>query len=93
MTFETFDSLLSQPFELESAEGYRLPLQLAECQRACAGGPPGGFSLIFETDVQPHWPQGTYWLHHPALTPEILFVVPIGPPPASGLMRYQIVFG
>lgn len=93
MTFETFNPLLSQSFEFESAEGSRLPIHLAECQRTRAGGPRPGFSLVFESEDQPPWPQGNYWLHHPGLPAEVLFVVPLGPSPTSGRMQYQIIFG
>lgn len=93
LTLDTFAPLLYQPFELESAEGLRLPLVLTECTPLHSAGPQPGFSLIFESAVQSHWPQGNYRLHHATLPAEVLFLVPIGPMPASRQMRYQAVFG
>lgn len=94
LEFETFAPLQSQTFELESAEALRLPVELVECSRLRNPGLDSryGFSLIFESAVEPRWPQGIYRLHHPALVPEVLLVVPIGPSPDSRRMRYQVIF-
>lgn len=96
LTRDLFAPCEGHSFELESAEGYRLPLVLVECEALpVRSGPPGErepFSLIFESPVMPHWPQGNYRLHHAQLAPEVLFLVPLGPAPRSRRMRYQAIF-
>ncbi|MDM4772591.1 hypothetical protein [Solimonas sp. SE-A11] len=93
---ETLSPCVGQAFELESAEGLFLPLVLVECVALLQGrGYPGSrepFSLVFESPVRPHWPQGNFRLHHAQLPPQVLFVVPLGPAPHSGQMRYQAIF-
>jgi len=50
------------------------------------------FTLVFVGEVDAHLPQATYVLRHDAMGEVTIFLVPIGPEPDSGRMRYEAVF-
>ena len=69
----------------------------AELSEAKSPGPsPNGgrdpFALIFLAQYPPVWPQRIYRVSHPELGTYDIFLVPIGPDPKSGGMRYEAIF-
>ena len=50
------------------------------------------YSLVFSQQApeRGYAPQGTYWLEHPELGCQELFVVPLGPSPKA-LMTYEVI--
>jgi hypothetical protein len=96
LTVDVFESHLGTVFtalDRDQEGGYPLELVAAtrvEPQPAAPRQDP--FELAFESDGEPYLGQGTYEFRHDALGTLTMFVVPMGPDPTSGRMRYQAVF-
>lgn len=95
LILETFAPHLGTTFAITLSSGETLQLSLDEL-KPLGHGVPGGrepFALLFRHAPLPrnaHLPQSIYHLHHAALGPIELFLVPLGPD-AQG-MRYEAVF-
>jgi hypothetical protein len=60
---------------------------------AAPGRPRRAFALEFEACAPgPGASQGTYRLDREGHTPLEIFLVPVGPDPGTGLMRYEAIF-
>lgn len=99
LTVETFRGRVGETFHLETGDGRRLELGLATLTEHQLGGPPPGvdvrrvpFSLEFWTAARLVLPQRIYAIRHAELGVMELFLVPIGPDPQQGGMRYEAVF-
>jgi hypothetical protein len=90
LTPADFEPHVGREFATE-ANGKRVDLKLAEIERLGAARRIGGaFSLLFLSAPGPFLPQGIYSMHHPALGPLELFIVPLGP--KDGANSYQVIF-
>ena len=97
LTSETFRDRVGQTFHLDGGDGSRREIVLAEVTEHRLGGQarPDGrvpFSLEFFAADGPVLPQRIYDLQHPDLGSLGLFLVPIGPDPERGGIRYEAVF-
>jgi hypothetical protein len=101
-----FSPHIDEVFELEAANGAKVPLTLTAADahgmelptdlkgrtgEALKARQGGGFSLNFTASEARVLPQGIYPIEHPTLGPIHLFLVPSGLIPNGGV-TYHVVF-
>jgi hypothetical protein len=93
LTHASFEAHLGTTFRIQAQEP---PLQIALSEVRLLEPHPGPrrqpFSVYFRGPRQPILPQAIYALEHEAMGTLEIFIVPIGPDPKDGAMRYEAVF-
>lgn len=89
-----FRDRISDAFVFRSGDGHTKDVVLAAVKELPlrGGAATHGFSLVFDCDETSAWPQGLFEVQHPVLGTHAIFLVPIGPDPATRRMRYQALF-
>jgi len=90
-TKSTFSGSEGDTFRLRVETGERADLVLVEAT-ARDTERPRPFSLVFEGPGDLSLRQGRYAFEHETIGAFELFIVPIGPNPETGRLRYEAVF-
>ena len=96
LTYGVFEPLLNQSFLIHYGNSETLPVTMIEATRwgltpetpEQAENRP--FSLVFQSTIRQHLPQGTFQISHEILGDQQIFIVPLAPN-AVGI-QYQAVF-
>ena len=98
LTITDFKQTLEQIWMIELPSGGAVEAILSQVSALGAPPRPGAeqsrqpFSLIWRGPQQPILPQQIYRLSHPDFVQLEVFLVPIGPDPATKAMRYEAIF-
>ena len=87
---QSFRSLLNDDFEVCGASGESVALKLIDVKERSESPLHEQFSLTFRGPREPELDQRIWRFSHPALGPNELFAVPIGPD--SEGMLYEVIF-
>jgi hypothetical protein len=92
-TIEDFVACLNTVFHISYGDGQKLSVELTEVN--LIGQKPlypdqKAFSLIFQSTITDHLPQGTYAVEHEKMPAMAIFIVPIGS--GNGGIRYEAIF-
>ena len=95
LTPASFEVHLDSPFRIHYGDGQTLEVVLHEVKphEPHPGTRTQPFSIYFRSPGQTGaLPQAIYRLEHGTMEPLEIFIVPIGPDPKGGGMRYEAVF-
>lgn len=87
-----FLPLVGQQFSLYAADDVSFPVTLSEVAEGEQGPARRQFALTFAGGPNPPVAQGVMQVQHDHVGALDLFLVPLGPDPASGEQRYEAVF-
>ena len=87
-----FLPLVGHTFEVYAADVAPFAVTLSDVAEGAPGPARPQFALTFAGGPSSPAPQGVHRLRHDGVGELDLFLVPLGPDPASGEQRYEAVF-